>query len=184
VQLPFAVETDLERRIVADPEWQEGAAWGKPRSGHPEGSIANHVRDVLDNIDVQGAAGARRADLRVIALLHDVMKHRVNRLKPASGENHHAMRARRFAERFLDDEDLLDVIELHDEAYNAWRLGGRRGRWDRAEARAARLLDRLGDRLDLYLAFYRADNASGAKTAEPLRWFEALASARAGAAPR
>ena len=184
MHLPFAVETDLERRIVADPEWQEGAAWGKPRSGHPEGSIASHVHDVLDNIDLQGNTGARRADLRVIALLHDVMKHRVNRLKPARGENHHAMRARRFAERLLDDEDLLDVIELHDEAYNAWRLGARRGRWERAEARAERLLDRLGDRLDLYLAFYRADNASGAKTVEPLRWFEALASARAGAAPR
>jgi hypothetical protein len=28
-------ETPLERRIVEDPELIRGAAWGKPRSGHP-----------------------------------------------------------------------------------------------------------------------------------------------------
>jgi hypothetical protein len=32
-----------------------------------------------------------------------------------TGENHHAMIARRFAERYVDDPKLLDVIELHDE---------------------------------------------------------------------
>src|SRR5947208_12867086 len=32
---PLIAETELERSIVDDPEWQEGAAWGTPRPGHP-----------------------------------------------------------------------------------------------------------------------------------------------------
>ena len=31
------------------------------------------------------------------------------------------MRARRFAERYTDDERLLATIELHDRPYNLWR---------------------------------------------------------------
>ena len=40
------------------------------------------------------------------------------------GENHHAMRARRFAERYTDDERLLAAVELHDRPY---RSGGAAG---------------------------------------------------------
>ncbi|MDQ3163994.1 MAG: hypothetical protein M3Q92_14405 [Actinomycetota bacterium] len=37
-----------------------------------------------------------------------------------------------------------------------------------------RLIERLGPTLPLYLAFYRADTATGGKSDEPLRWFESL----------
>src|SRR3712207_7690146 len=43
-------ETELERRIVADPELQAGLAWGSPRWGHPEGSVAEHVAALLSRI--------------------------------------------------------------------------------------------------------------------------------------
>ena len=93
--------------------------------------------------------------------------------QPRTGANHHATIARHFLEAYLDDADVLDITELHDEAYNAWVGGARRGDWDKAENRADRL-ERLGERIGLYLAFYRADNASGDKQAEPLQWCEAL----------
>jgi len=35
----FQPETELERRIARDPELLEGLAWGKPRTGHPEGTV-------------------------------------------------------------------------------------------------------------------------------------------------
>ena len=44
-------ESELEARIVSDPEWVEGASWGEPRSGHPEGSVAAHVAEVLANVE-------------------------------------------------------------------------------------------------------------------------------------
>ncbi len=175
MDLPFELETDLERRIAADPAWQEGAAWGKPRPGHAEGTIAAHIADVLGNVDEQGHTGERREQLRLIALVHDVMKHRQRPYLPPRGRNDHALLARRFAERHLSDPDLLEVVELHDEAYRAWCAGGKHGRWGRAERRARALVDRLGPRLPLLLDFYRVDNATDSKTQDPLRWFERIA---------
>ncbi len=180
MELPFAPETALERRIVADPAWRKGAFWGKPRPGHEEGEVVKHVADVLENIDAGGASGEERERLRLVALVHDIKKHE------ASGHRrvvngHHGICARRFAARYVDDEDLLDLIEWHDDAYRAWRLGKRTGQWRAAERRARALIERLGDRLPLFLAFYRADNATGSKSDDDVRWFERVAADAAGA---
>ncbi|MBW3593242.1 MAG: hypothetical protein KY396_06080 [Actinobacteria bacterium] len=99
-------ETELEARIVADPEWQEGAAWGTPRPGHPEGSVAAHVREVLANVDRVALDARDRERLRLVALVHDAFKHSVDRSTPRTGANHHATIARRFAERYIDDLEL------------------------------------------------------------------------------
>lgn len=173
--MPVVPETELERRVVSDLEWQEGAAWDEPRRGHPEGSVAAHIEEVLANVDDVALDADDRDRLRFVALVHDTLKHRVDRSRPRVGDNHHAVIARRFAERYTDDVELLELIELHDEAYNAWVKGHRRGKWDAAEARAKRLLDRLGPSRALYLRFYRADNRTGTKDPEPLQWFEQLA---------
>ena len=103
-ELPFRLESDLERRIAEAPEWREGVEWGRPRHGHPEGTI----------------------------------------------------------------------IELHDEAFNAWQLGHRDGNWDKAQARAERLVERLGDTFPLYLAFYHCDNTTEGKESTCLDWFRDL----------
>lgn len=173
-------ETDLERKIVADPRWKAGITWGEPRSGHPEGQVGLHLAEVLQNIDALGLEPNLRRKLRLVALVHDTFKNEVDYSRPKTGPNHHATIARRFAGRYTDDEDVLEIVELHDEAYNSWALGSRRGDWSQAEARAQRLIDRLGARRDLYLAFYRADNAAGDKQAEPLLWFEKVLSKEHG----
>ena len=173
----------MEASIVADPRWRRGAAWGSPRPGHPEGAVGAHVDEVLANLDRQSLAPDARRALRLVAILHDAMKAEVDRGRPRTGENHHAVRARRFAERYVRDPDVLELVELHDEAYGAWVVGRRRGAWDRAEERALRLLERLGPRLDLYLAFYRADNATGDKRPDPVEWFEAFVSRAASRRP-
>ena len=175
----IAPETEVERRIVSDPEWQEGAAWGSPRPGHPEGSVSAHIEEVLVNINRVALDETDRERLRFVALIHDTFKHRVDRDRPRQGENHHATIARRFAERYTDDPELLEVIELHDEAFNAWAKGDRSDAWEPAEARACRLLDRLGPSTAFYVRFYRADNETGSKDQAPLEWFECLAAASA-----
>jgi len=167
-------ENAVEARLVADPRWQRGAAWGKPRPGHPEGAVAAHIIDVLANLDAQPLAPEDRRKLRIVALLHDTFEGEVDAGRPRSGANHHGHIARRFAADYTSDADILELIELHDEAYNAWQVGARRGDPEQAAARARRLVARLGPRLPLYLAFYRADNATGDKSAAPLEWFEHL----------
>jgi hypothetical protein len=170
--LPFAVETDLETEICADPIWREGAEWGAPRPGHPEGAVKHHIAEVLANVDRYATDAEQRRRLRVIALTHDTFKHRVDMTQNRTGENHHGMIARRFTERFVaDDPGMLDIIELHDEAYNAYSKGARDGRWDKAEERAGRLIDRLGDQVPTYVTFFRCDNETGSKAQDSYRWF-------------
>ncbi len=172
MDLPFKTETELEQKICMDPEWQQGVVWGEPRTGHLEGSVMYHIADVLANIDTQAATGGERQALRLIALVHDAFKYRVDTSRPKTGSNHHAFIARKFAERYLDDTGLLEIIELHDEAYNSWQLGARKGNWDGAEARACRLVARLGPLLPRYIRFFWADNQTPSKDQAPLDWFE------------
>ena len=165
-------ETELERRIVDDPDWRRGASWGGRMEGHPEDTVADHIAEVLGNIDEAGVDEATRARLRLIALVHDTFKQDVRWWRP--GRTDHAKLARDFAARYVDDEGVLLVTELHDEAYRIWRRGHRTGRWRRPEARARALQERLAEHLPLFLAFYRADNATGTKSSDDLRWFEGL----------
>ena len=177
--LPFDIENDTERRIVTDDEWRRGAAWGVPRPGHPEGAVVHHVAEVLANIDRYSASDDERKRMRLIALTHDSFKHLVDRSKPRVGENHHGMIARRFTERYSDDHEVLEIIELHDEAFNAWAMGSRKaGLWGEAEQRANRLVERLGAALPIYRRFCRCDNETGSKSPESLAWFEGLCSER------
>jgi hypothetical protein len=164
----FAPENDLERRITEDPELLEGLAWGRPRKAHPEGSIAAHVADLLARLDALGISGEERALLRFIILVHDSFKNRVQEWRPRVGENHHAMRARRFAERYTDDERLLTTIELHDRPYGIWRKRRRTGWLDRR--RLEDMLERIPD-YDLFMRFVELDGSTEGKRPKPIEWF-------------
>jgi hypothetical protein len=164
----FMPETDLERRIAEDPIILRGLAWGEPRSGHPEGPVGRHVADLLATIDAWGERGERRSDLRFIALIHDALKYRVRDWLPHHGPNHHASRARRVAEGYVEEERLLATIELHDRPYGIWRKMRRTGRFDDGAFRA--MLERLPDR-DLFLRFVELDGSTEGKDPEPIDWF-------------
>jgi hypothetical protein len=163
----FAPESELERELSADPELRAGLAWGKPRSGHPEGSVGAHVADLLETVDRWGETGRRRAELRFLALIHDTLKFRVRDWLPKVGENHHALRARRFAERYTDDERLLATLEHHDRPYAQWRKLRRTGRLD--DKGLERMLDRIPD-LELFLRFVELDGSTEGKRPEPVDW--------------
>jgi len=168
-------ETDLEKQIGSDKDLTEGLLWGKPRYGHEEGKVVYHVQDVLTNINDLKLSGVitskQREDLRIIAIIHDSFKYKVDRSKDKSGENHHAMIARRFAEKYITDTNILDIIELHDDAYNAWCKGDRNGNWDKAEDRATKLYNRLGNNVELYTLFYKCDNTTASKDQECYKWW-------------
>src|SRR3954453_1726184 len=165
----FRPENDLERRVTQDPDLLRGLAWGKPRKGHPEGSIGAHVADLLERLDRERVAGQERADLRFLALVHDSFKNQVQEWRPRTGENHHAMRARRFAERYVADERLLSTIELHDRPYGIWRKMRRTGRLD--EGALKTLLERIVDP-ELFIRFVELDGSTEGKNPEPVRWFK------------
>jgi hypothetical protein len=164
----FQPETELERRVTEDPQLLEGLAWGKPRKAHPEGSIAAHVSDLLAGLDAEGVHGEERELLRFIVLVHDSFKKWVQEWRPRVGENHHAMRARRFAERYTDDERILSTIELHDRPYGIWRKRRRTGWLDRRALN--HMLERIVDP-DLFMRFVELDGSTEGKRSEPVEWF-------------
>jgi hypothetical protein len=163
----FQPENDLERRLAGDRELLGGLAWGSPRPSHPEGSVGQHVSELLRTIDAWGETGDRRADLRFLALIHDSLKRRVDPALPKRGGNHHAMRARHFAERYTDDERLLAALEMHDRPYALWRRLSRTGRLQ--EERLEEMIRALPDP-DVFVRFVELDGSTAGKREEPLRW--------------
>jgi len=166
----FAITGDLEKKICADLEWRRGLSYGKPRPGHPEGEVGKHICHVLENVRRLYSYHPIEAKLRLIAIIHDNFKYKVDRTKPKTNENHHGMIARRFAEKYITDTDVLDVIELHDEAYLSYKKGERKGKWHKAEKRIQPMIDRLGENIGLYMAFFKCDNSTGDKTSDSYDW--------------
>jgi hypothetical protein len=164
----FTQETDLERAVTEDPALLAGLAWGKPREGHPEGTVGAHVRDLLDAVDDAREQDETRRLLRFVALVHDGFKYRVHEWLPKAGPNHHAARARRFAERYTDDQRLLATIEQHDRPYALWRKMRRRRELDEVGFR--KMMDRVPDS-ELFLRFIELDGSTEGKKPEPVRWF-------------
>jgi hypothetical protein len=164
----FRPENELEERAARDRELVEGLAWGKPREGHPEGTIGRHVADLLRTLESWEEAEPRRSDLRFIALLHDSQKNKVKNWRPRTGANHHAARARRLAERYTDDERLLAAIEHHDRPYAIWRRM-KRTRRDQT-GQLDEMLGRVPDP-PLFLRFVELDGSTEGKNPEPIRWF-------------
>ncbi len=166
-------ETPLEHSITSDPEWIDGMLWGVPRPGHPEGSVGKHTIEVLANVDRFAASEAERQELRLIALLHDCRKHLVG----GRGGTDHCLEARRYSERFLEDERLLQVIEHHDDVFRIYRRLMRdyplRSR--AADEMLGELLSCLReyDCLDLFIVFFRCDTLTGDKSLIPYEWLTA-----------
>jgi hypothetical protein len=117
-------ESILESILLKDPALVEGLMYGKSRPGHPEGKVIFHVREVLDNVDNYSSGSVRR-DLRVISFIHDSFKYKVNRSIPRTGDNHHAVIARKFAEKYFDDEneDAIFLVDLGFQFPEADMLG-------------------------------------------------------------
>lgn len=172
----FEIEahSDLEVAIMEDETWQEGLFFGKPRYGHPEGKIIRHIHEVLENVENLSPKISKQEyhDLRLVTLIHDTFKHKVDGNKPAIGENHHAFIARKFAEKYISDKAVLDIIELHDEAYHAWREIAQKNNPTRSQERFQNLLARLDENLELFYKFFVCDTQTGDKNQDSLRWFE------------
>ena len=69
------------RPRVREPDLLEGLAWGEPREGHPEGSVAAHVADLLATLDGWGEPPERAHE----AALHRPRARRRSRTRCASG---------------------------------------------------------------------------------------------------
>ncbi|MCC6460726.1 MAG: hypothetical protein IT260_09680 [Saprospiraceae bacterium] len=167
-------ESDLEKHLLTLPEFRHGLSWGEPRFGHPEGKVALHVREVLDNIDlIPNLNALERSRLRLVALTHDTFKFAEDRNRPRDWTRHHGLLARRFLEPFCDDPIVLDIIETHDDAFYAWLAQKHRDMGQEISHKSIdSLIARVGHCLQLYYLFFKCDTQTGDKTQASLKWFE------------
>jgi len=165
-------ETDLEASFLEDAEFRRGLHWGVPRYGHPEGSIMAHIVEVNANIDALPINVDTRRKLRIICWVHDTFKHIEDKGSPRDWSKHHAMYARKFLERYTDDQKLLNVVELHDDAYYAWRLAHLYQKTTESDERIQMIRRRVGDYWQLFYLFFKCDTSTGDKNLAPLIWFE------------
>jgi hypothetical protein len=162
-------ENELEAALLAAPALRKGLLWGEPRFGHPEGTVAVHVREVLDNINqIPALSTTERNQLRLVALVHDGFKYAEDRSRPRDWSKHHGVLARQFLEVYTSEPTVLDVVEAHDDAYYAWLHQNR----EKAPRTLSGLLQRLDYCLQFYYLFFKCDTQTGDKTQAPLRWFE------------
>jgi hypothetical protein len=159
----FAPESALERSLVGEPELRRGWAWGRPRYGHPEGAVGNHVAAMLAAIAPDDPL---RADLRLLTLRHDTFKYRVRAGEPWSPDNDHAELARAFAERHGCPLRIVRTLELHDAPYWVWH------RRNGDLALLAEILARTPDR-ELLERFIALDASTRGKDPAFLAWFQA-----------
>lgn len=166
-------ETTLEKAIIQNNDWLEGAFWGEPRAGHPEGKVVFHIREVLDNIDKITQNPILRQQLRLVTIVHDNFKHLEETVRPRQDwSKHHAVYAMKFAQNYIDQQHILNVIEMHDEAYYAWHLSKKQDS-NKAFLRLNGLFEKLGDEhKQLFYLFFKCDTFTGDKTLTPVKWFE------------
>lgn len=174
LEVELRPETELEQKLLEDPAFLKGLHWGVPRYGHPEGEVYKHVREVLDNIDRLELEASVRQDLRLITFVHDTFKYLEDKSKPRDWTKHHGILARRFMEKYLRNDVLLNIIEHHDEAYFSWRYIHLFKSPTEGTHRMNQLLETLGDNLQLYYLFFKCDTRTGDKNLAPLVWFEKL----------
>jgi hypothetical protein len=167
-------ETTLEKHLISHPEFLDGYNWGTPRFGHPEGKVGLHVKEVLNNVDKYSPTPLARRQLRLIALSHDTFKFREEKIFPRDWSKHHGALARKFMEQHIDEPLILDIIELHDEAYYVWRHMMLENEPAIARRRLDALMKRLDGNLELYFLFFKCDTETGDKIQAPLRWFERI----------
>lgn len=166
------MKTILEK-IQADPKYQENIEFGQPRAGHPEGSIKRHILDLENNLNKLRGAGKVSGDVEYWKLMflihvHDLFKAEAVRHTLPTHPKNHGFLARQYASRFIEDEDLLNMLQFHDENFDLWKEFSKDGHYD--QERFKRLLSTIKD-WDLFLLFIIIDGCTDGKEYAKLGWF-------------
>ena len=161
---------DIIEQIVSDPRYLKNIEYGEPRSGHPEGKVKLHIADLEKILEkfTSRISEEQYWKLKFLIHVHDTFKGEAIPNSPIESSHSHASLARAFASEFIDDADLLNMIQFHDVNFALWKEYAATGSYDLE--RLSRLLDTIAD-WDLFLIFLIIDGSSTGKDPEKLRWF-------------
>ncbi|MFN8612105.1 MAG: hypothetical protein U0931_31460 [Vulcanimicrobiota bacterium] len=156
-------------RLRQLPLYQENLNWGKPRRGHPEGTLANHIHDLEQNLErVRHLLGPDEEDrLRLLIHVHDICKPEAWVGVDSDHPQNHAFMARRLLEQICDDPTLLAITQFHDDGYTMYQYFRSVHRYT---PRLRQLLCEVGD-VELFMLFFLVDSCTAGKHREPVDWW-------------
>jgi len=157
-------------QVIGDTIYQENIEFGEPRPGHPEGKIKHHIDELLTNLEKLGPrlSPEERSKLLLLVHTHDTFKKDAQRGVPITDPSSHASIAAAFLRKYCTDEDLVSMVQWHDEPFALYRNFSTKGTVNqpRLEALFAKIRD-----WELFVAFNIIDNATEGKELAPLLWF-------------
>lgn len=165
---------EIVAQIISDPRYLKNIEYGEPRSGHPEGKVKYHIADLEENLEKLasrapgGITEGQYWKLKFLIHVHDTFKAEAMPDAPILAPNSHASLAMKFASEFIADQDLLNMVQLHDVNYALWLQFARTGTYD--VQRLESLLETIRD-WDLFLMFLIIDGSTKGKERSKLIWF-------------
>jgi hypothetical protein len=155
--------------VIADPRYQRNLDWGEPRRGHPEGTVRAHIAEIERNLETLESklTDADVWKLKLLIHTHDSFKADSKRGVPINDPASHASLARSFLAEFCQDEDLLAMVQFHDEPFALWRQVQSKGTYN--QHRMDSLIVNIRD-WNLFLAFSIIDGCTPGKSRQPLEW--------------
>lgn len=162
---------EILERVQSDPRYVKNIEYGEPRPGHPEGRIKYHIAELEENLETlvtRGISEEQYWKLKFLIHVHDTFKAEALANVAINNPNSHASLARKFAAEFIDDPDLLHMIQLHDVDYALWQQFRRTGSY--SQERLQRLVETIQD-WELFLMFLIIDGSTKGKQRAMLNWF-------------
>lgn len=168
---PAAFFRQVLEDVIADPRYRKNVEYGEPRAGHPEGKIKFHIAELEENLEklaLRGISEEQYWKLKFLIHVHDTFKADAIPNSRILSPNSHASLARKFASEFIEEEDILHMVQLHDVNYALWRQFEGTGSYD--IQRFNDLLDTIQD-WDLFMMFLILDGSTRGKDRGKLVWF-------------
>ena len=157
--------------VMADPRYRKNIEFGEPRAGHPEGKVKFHIVELDSNLERMKKHLLEKNEywkLKFLIHVHDTFKAKATKGVPATDPLSHESLAREFASEFINDLDMLTIIQYHDESYYLWKQFIGTGKYDNEYFMY--LLSTIED-WNLYLTFTIIDGHTKGKDLEKLPWF-------------
>ncbi|MCS6962309.1 MAG: hypothetical protein NZT61_07410 [Deltaproteobacteria bacterium] len=118
-------------RLLKDPSYQENIKWGKPRRGHPEGSIKEHISVLEANLACVQELMSTEEVVKILLLIHahDTYKGIAEKNVEITHPKSHASLAASRLRELGASGDVVLMCQYHDKPFSDYRksLKGKSG---------------------------------------------------------
>jgi hypothetical protein len=158
-------------KVTSDERYLRNILYGKPRAGHSEGTVKAHIAELESNLEALHAVHHFTPEvywkLKILIHVHDSFKMEAKRDSAILDPMSHASLAKKFLAEFMDDKDMLNIVQYHDIGFAVYRKFKTKGKMD-----LTKLILAMGtiEDLDLFLWFAIIDSCTASKGREMITW--------------